>query len=162
MATAIEIQKSLHAALSSMPDEQASLLPILHSIQDRLGYVPKDIVQDIAEHLHLSRAEVHGVITFYHHFRQTPPAKHVVRVCRAEACQSMGGNALADHATRSLQTGFHGETADGAITLEAVYCLGNCACAPSVMVGDTVHGRVSPQRFDEIVTSLRSALQEAA
>jgi len=157
MATAIQIQQVLHAALSAMPDEQASLLPILHEIQDKLGYVPKDLVPDIAEHLHLSRAEVHGVITFYHHFRQTPPAKHVLRVCRAEACQSMGGNELAAHATRSLKTEFHGETADGAITLEPVYCLGNCACAPSVMVGDTVHGRVSPERFDEIVTSLRGA-----
>src|SRR5436190_3132474 len=102
MATAIQIQQVMHSALSHMPDEQASLLPILHEIQDKLGYVPKDCVPAIAEHLHLSRAEVHGVITFYHHFRQTPPAKHVLRVCRAEACQSMGGNELAAHATKSL------------------------------------------------------------
>ena len=156
MATAIQIQQVMHSALSNMPDEQASLLPILHEIQDKLGYVPKDCVPAIAEHLHLSRAEVHGVITFYHHFRQSPPAKHVLRVCRAEACQSMGGNELAAHATQSLATEFHGDTADGAITLEPVYCLGNCACAPSVMVGDTVHGRVSPERFDDIVAGLRS------
>src|SRR5215472_2373312 len=111
----------------------------------------------IAKELNLSRAEVHGVVTFYHHFRSAPPGEHVVRICRAEACQAMGADGLVAHAKKALGVDFHGTTKDGAVTLEAVYCLGNCACSPAVMVDDDLHGRVSKQRFDAIVKNLRSA-----
>ncbi len=156
MGKALEPQAVIGAVLAEAPDEQASLLPILHGIQDRLGYVPKDAVPAIAAHLHLSRAEVHGVVTFYHHFRTTPPARHVLRICRAEACQSVGANALVAHAKTTLGTDFHGDSADGAVTLEPVYCLGNCSCAPAIMVDDKLHGCVTPERFDAIVSALRS------
>jgi formate dehydrogenase subunit gamma len=131
--------------------EAGALLPILHAIQDRLGYVPETAVPIVAEALNLSRAEVHGVVTFYHYFRTTAPGKRTLYVCRAEACQSMGSRALENHARKKLGIDFHGTTADGRFSLEPVYCLGNCACSPAVMVDETVHGRVTPQRLDEIL-----------
>lgn len=142
-------------AIASLQGEEGALLPILHEVQDRLGYVPKESIPVIAKALSLSRAEVHGVVTFYHHFRQQPAGRHVVQVCRAEACQALGANALVEHAKQSLGVDFHETTADGAVTLEAVYCLGNCACGPSVMVGDDLHGRVTHERFDALVKGLR-------
>jgi len=132
-----------------------ALLPILHAIQDKLGFVPKDAVPVIAQELNLSRAEIHGVITFYHYFRTEKPGKHVFHLCRAEACQSVGAKELEEHAKRSLGIDFHGTTADGAVTLQPVYCLGNCALGPSVMIDDKLQGRVSPQRFDELVKRAR-------
>jgi len=113
----------------------------------------------IAERLNLSRAEVHGVVTFYHHYRRHAPGKHVVQICRAEACQSMGARQLEAHARKTLGCGYHETTADGAITLEAVYCLGNCACAPAIRVDDEVVGRVSNARFDEVIAELREEAQ---
>ena len=100
------------------------LLPLLHAVQDSLGFVPADAVPSIAKALQLSRAEVHGVISFYHDFRDAPAGNHVLQICRAEACQAMGARALEAHAKASLCVDFGGTTADGAITLEAVYCLG--------------------------------------
>jgi formate dehydrogenase subunit gamma len=132
--------------------EAGALLPILHAIQDQLGYVPEAAVPIIAEVLNLSRAEVHGVITFYHFFRTTPPGKRTLYVCRAEACQSMGSRELESYARRKLGVDFHETTADGRLSLEPVYCLGNCACSPAVMVDETVYGRVTPQRLDEILS----------
>lgn len=131
--------------------EAGALLPILHAIQDRLGYVPETAVPIVAEALNLSRAEVHGVVTFYHYFRTTAPGKRTLYVCRAEACQSMGSRALENHARKKLGIDFHETTVDGRFSLEPVYCLGNCACSPAVMVDETVHGRVTPQRLDEIL-----------
>lgn len=128
-----------------------ALLPILHAVQDHFGYLPADTVPAVAKTLNLSRAEVHGVISFYHLFRETPPGEHTLYICRAEACQSMGANSLAAHAREKLQVEFHETTADGRFSLEPVYCLGNCACAPAVMVDETLHGRVSPDRLDELV-----------
>jgi formate dehydrogenase subunit gamma len=128
-----------------------ALLPILHAIQDRLGYVPENAVAIVAEVLNLSRAEVHGVVTFYHFFRTKPPGKQTLYLCRAEACQSMGSRALEAYARRKLGVDFHETTADGRFSLEPVYCLGNCACSPAVMVDETVYGRVTPQRLDEIL-----------
>jgi formate dehydrogenase subunit gamma len=133
------------------------LMPILHAVQDRLGFVPKDAVPLIARELNLSIAEVHGVVSFYHYFRQDPGGRHVVHLCRAEACQSVGAAAVEAHAKRSLGIDFHGTTRDGAIRLEPVYCLGNCSLGPSIMIDDRLHGRVSPQRFDELMTSARAA-----
>jgi formate dehydrogenase subunit gamma len=131
--------------------EPGALLPILHSIQDELGYVPETAVPIIADVLNLSRAEVHGVVTFYHFFRMQPPGRHTFYVCRAEACQSMGSRKLEQYVRQKLGVDFHETTADGRFTLEPVYCLGNCACSPAVMVDETVYGRVTPERIDEIV-----------
>jgi len=133
-----------------------ALLPMLHAIQDEFGCVPDSAVPVIAQGLNLSRAEVHGVITFYHHFRQHPPGRHVVQVCRAEACQAVGAVALEAHVKQCRGVDFHETTADGVVTLEAVYCLGNCAVGPSLRVDDDIVGRVTPARFDEIVSELRS------
>ncbi|KDP88354.1 formate dehydrogenase subunit gamma [Cupriavidus basilensis] len=143
-------------------DMPGALLPILHEIQDAVGYVPADALPEIARALNLSRAEVHGVVTFYHHFRDSKPGRHVIQVCRAEACQSVGSEALAAHAERVLGCGFHETTADGEFTLEPVYCLGQCACGPAVMVGEQLVGRVTPQRFDALVKACADASQDRA
>jgi formate dehydrogenase subunit gamma len=128
-----------------------ALLPLLHAVQDRLGYVPQEAVPEIATALNLSRAEVHGVITFYHFFRTTAPGRHTLYICRAEACQAMGSRALEQYARDKLKVNFHETTADGRFSLEPVYCLGNCACSPAVMIDDQVHGRVSEDRLDELL-----------
>ena len=133
------------------------LLPLLHAIQDSLGFVPADAVPSIAKALQLSRAEVHGVISFYHDFRAAPAGNHVLQICRAEACQALGARALEAHAKSSLGVDFGGTTADGAITLEAVYCLGNCACSPSVRLDDQIHARVDATRLDELLADLGDA-----
>jgi len=138
------------ARLKSMP---GALLPILHAVQDALGHVPKDSVPVIAHELNLSRAEVHGVLTFYHYFRKDPPGRRVVHLCRAEACQAVGAAELETHAKRRLAIDFHGTTSDGAISLEPVYCLGNCALGPSIMIGNRLQGRVTPARFDELMNA---------
>jgi formate dehydrogenase subunit gamma len=145
-------------AVASVVEEHrhrpGALLPILHDVQHRLGYVPPESIPAIAAALNLSRAEVHGVVTFYHDFRSELPGRHVVHVCRAEACQAMGADALVDHACRRLGVGFHGTTADGNVTLEPIYCLGNCALSPAVLVDGEVHGRVTPDRFDALMDGL--------
>ena len=130
---------------------QDQLLPLLHALQDRVGHVPPAQVPAIAQHFNLSRAEVHGVITFYHDFRSTPPARCVVQLCRAEACQSMGGERLLAHAQQALGCGLHGRSADDRFALEPVYCLGQCASAPAITIGGAVFARVTPARFDSLV-----------
>jgi len=131
-----------------------ALLPILRALQEQFGYVDKAAVPVIADELNLSRAEVHGVITFYHDFRNHAPGRHVVKICRAEACQSMGGRESEAHAKARLHADFHETSADGRYTLEPVYCLGNCACAPSAMIDGKLHGRVTPKRFDQLIDAL--------
>lgn len=145
---ATEVVQSVIAELRALP---GALLPILHGVQDALGHVPPAAVPVIAEALNLSRAEVHGVISFYHHFRSVAPGRHVLRLCRAEACQAMGARGLEAHLRARLGIGFNETTADGALTLEPVYCLGNCACAPSAMLDDRVHGRLSVERIDRLI-----------
>jgi formate dehydrogenase subunit gamma len=142
------------AILAARLDGQDQLLPVLHAIQDALGFVPPETVPQIAESFNLSRAEVHGVLTFYHHFRSTPPARHVVQLCRAESCQSMGADALLSHAERALGCSLHGHSANGNFALEPVYCLGQCATSPAMMIDGAVHARVSPMRFDRIIANL--------
>jgi formate dehydrogenase subunit gamma len=137
--------------VAAQAGEPGALLPILHAVQDRYGYIPDEAVAIIAPALNLSRAEVHGVVTFYHFFRTTPPGKQTIYVCRAEACQSMGSRALERHAQDKLKIDFHETTSDGRFSLEPVYCLGNCACSPAVMIDETVHGRVTPERLDELL-----------
>lgn len=128
-----------------------ALLPLLHAVQAELGFIPPSGVPIIAETLNLSRAEVHGVISFYHLFRTEPPGARTLYLCRAEACQSMGSRELEAHAKDKLGVDFHQTTADGRLSLEPIYCLGNCACSPAVMIDQTVHGRVSPERLDELL-----------
>lgn len=140
------------ARLKALP---GALLPVLHAVQEALTYVPKDAVPLIAGELNLSVAEVHGVVTFYHYFLQERPGRHVVHLCRAEACQALGSVALEAHAKASLGVDFHGTTRDGAITLEPVYCLGNCALGPSLMIDQQLHGRITPERFDALMTQSR-------
>lgn len=132
-----------------------ALMPILHALNDAFGYIDSSIVPIIADELNLSRAEVHGVLTFYHDFRKTKAGHHVIKICRAEACQSMAGRALESHITKHLDVALGETTADNRITFEAVYCLGLCACAPSIMVDDKLHARMSPEKFDKIVLELR-------
>jgi formate dehydrogenase subunit gamma len=137
--------------VAAMQDRPGPLIEVLHSVQAELGYVPPDAIPILAEALNLSRAEVHGVVTFYHFFRDTPPGRHTLSICRAEACQSMGADHLAEHAKRRLGVDFHGTTADGAFSLEPVFCLGNCALSPAAMLDGRLYGRVTPERFDELV-----------
>lgn len=128
------------------------LVQILATLVDRFGYVSEDGIRQLAEALNLSRADVHGVVTYYHDFRTTPPGRHIVKVCQAEACQAMGSRALTDHVQGALGVELHG-TADD-VTLEPVYCLGNCACAPAVMIDGRTYGRVDAERFDELLGAL--------
>lgn len=139
--------------LKSLP---GALLPVLHAVQESLSFVPKDSIPIIANQLNLSIAEVHGVVSFYHYFRQSRPGRHVVHLCRAEACQAVGAQSLEAHAKATLKIDFHGTTADGAISLEPVYCLGNCALGPSVMIDTQLEGRVTEKRFDALVTEMRA------
>lgn len=127
------------------------LIEVLHAVQASLGYVPPAAVPLVAEGLNLSRAEVHGVVSFYHYFRSTPPGRHQVSLCRAESCQSVGAERLAEHAQRRLGIGFHETTADARFSLEPVYCLGNCACGPAAMVDGRLYGRLTPERFDAVI-----------
>src|SRR5512146_427243 len=148
---------AVRAAIEAHRDAAGALLPILHAIQDALGYVPEAAVPVIAHDLNQSRAEVHGTLSFYHSFRTQPAGKHVVYLCRAEACQSMGARELEARVKQRLGIDFHETTADGAFTLEPVYCLGNCACAPSVMVDKTLHGRVDAERFEALLVEAAEA-----
>jgi formate dehydrogenase subunit gamma len=156
-AAAVSLEEIVDAAVESQCGRIGALLPVLHAIQDKLGHVPRDAVPMIARALNLSRAEVHGVIGFYHDFRSEPAGEHLLQLCRAEACQAMGSRELERHARERLGIGYGETTADGRFTLEPVYCLGNCACAPSLRIDDDVHARVSPQRFDDLIATLEAA-----
>jgi len=157
MSAAVALQEIVEAAVAEQRDRVGALLPVLHNVQDKLGYVPADAVAMIAHALHLSRAEVHGVISFYHDFRSEPPGEHIVHLCRAEACQAMGARELEKHAGKRLGIGLGQTTADGLVTLEPVYCLGNCACSPSIRINDEVHARVTPEKFDALIADLEAA-----
>ncbi|RUR35479.1 formate dehydrogenase subunit gamma [Vreelandella populi] len=148
--------QSIQAEINALKHKPGALLPILHALQDRFGFIPSDAVPLIAESLQQTRAEVHGVISFYHHFRTTPPGRHVVQICRAEACQAVGARQLEAHAKARLGIDYHQTTSDREITLEAVYCLGNCACGPSIRVDDSVRGRVTPEAFDALTDELQT------
>ena len=143
--------------LSQYKDQAGGLLPLLHAVQDRLGFIPPSSVPLIALAMNLSRAEVHGVITYYHFFRSTPPGQHVIQICRAEACQACGSEELIAHAEKILGCSSHGTSADGQYTLEPVYCLGLCASSPAVQIDDKLHARMTPARFQAAVAKLGSA-----
>lgn len=146
-----QYQAVTREVLAAHRDEPGALLPILHDIQDRLGAVPPEVLPMIAEDLCLSRAEVHGVVSFYHDFRASPPGRVHLKLCQAEACQSMGSKALTDELQEKLGLQLGETRADGSLTLEAVYCLGNCACAPNAMLNGELHGRVDVEDLLDLV-----------
>jgi formate dehydrogenase subunit gamma len=127
------------------------LLEVLHAVQAALGFIPAGAVPLVAQELNLSRAEVHGVVTFYHYFRRSRPGVHTVSLCQAESCQAMGAEALTAHARERLGIDFHETTPNGRFSLEPVYCLGNCACSPAAMIDGRLYGRVTAERFDELI-----------
>ncbi|GLW12927.1 formate dehydrogenase subunit gamma [Microtetraspora sp. NBRC 13810] len=132
-------------------DDRGALMPILHAVMEDMGYVDPAAIPILAEELNLSRADVHGVVTFYHDFRQTPPGRTTVRICRAEACQAVGGRTLEERAKTRLGVGFGETTDDGAVSLEQVFCFGNCAIGPTVQVDERLYGRVSPEQLDHLL-----------
>ncbi|MGO8576551.1 formate dehydrogenase subunit gamma [Rhizobium leguminosarum] len=150
-----DIAARTRAIVADLRFLEGPLLPILHEVQQEFGYLPQEAMPVIAEELNLSRAEVHGVVTFYHDYRDHPAGRHVLKLCRAEACQSMGGDALAERVRALLGIDFHQTTLDGGVTLEPVYCLGLCACAPAAMLDGEVHGRVDDQTAAELVAEAR-------
>ncbi|MGO8093341.1 formate dehydrogenase subunit gamma [Rhizobium leguminosarum] len=150
-----DIAARTRAIIADLCFLEGPLLPILHEVQQEFGYVPQEAMPVIAEELNLSRAEVHGVVTFYHDYRDHPAGRHVLKLCRAEACQSMGGDALAERVKALLGIDFHQTTLDGGVTLEPVYCLGLCACAPAAMLDGEVYGRVDDQTAAELVAEAR-------
>ncbi len=152
------------AAIAARTDEiisdliglEGPLLPILHAVQHEYGHVPGAALPRIADRLNITKAEVHGVMSFYHDFRTHPAGTHVLKLCRAEACQSLGADRTAEAAQKKLGTGFHGTSADGKVTLEPVYCLGLCACGPAAMVDGKVVGRVDDARLDQLLKEIRA------
>lgn len=146
--------EAVHAIAASYRATPGGLLPALHAVQDSLGYVPDAAVPVLAEAFNLSRAEVHGVLTYYHHFRRAPAGRHVVQVCRAESCQACGAEALLEQAERVLDCGRDHTRDDGAVTLQPVYCLGLCASSPAIRIDDRLHGRVTPARLDALLAPL--------
>lgn len=149
-----EIADRTSAVVGELAELEGPLLPILHAVQREFGFVPADALPVIAEGLNLSRAEVHGVVSFYHDFRDKPAGRHVVKLCRAEACQSMGGDAVAERMRDRLGVDWHETTADGNVTLEPVFCLGLCACAPAAMVDGRLVGRVDGARADALLAEV--------
>ena len=158
--TLLDVSVPKHEAASRIAsrydNKPDALLEILHDLQHEVGHIPEAALPVLAKALNISRAEIHGVVSFYHEFRRKPAGRHVVKVCRAEACQSMKGNELAEAAQKSLKVKFGGTTSDGAITLEAVYCLGLCATSPSLLVDERPMGRMTPQKFEALVKELAS------
>jgi formate dehydrogenase subunit gamma len=134
---------------------EGPLLPILHEVQHDVGYVPEEAMRQIAGRLNISRAEIHGVATFYHDFRQKPAGRHVIKMCRAEACQSVGSEVLAKRAEGLAGVEFGKTSADRSVTLEAVYCLGLCACGPAALVDGKVIGRLTEARLEAIIAECR-------
>ena len=145
---------ALQTLIEAHRHQPGALLPLLHAVQDEMGHVPASAVPEIAAALNLSRAEVHGVVTYYHFFRSEKPGRHVVQVCAAESCKACGGDALMAQAEQLLGCGSHATRADGAVTLEPVYCLGLCASSPAMQINDKLHARVTLQRLERLVSQL--------
>ncbi|MFA5539815.1 MAG: formate dehydrogenase subunit gamma [Gemmobacter sp.] len=152
---ASKIATQVREIVASHETLEGPLLPVLHAVQEVFGHVPAEALPVIAAELNLSRAEVHGVMSFYHDFRDAPAGRHVLKLCRAEACQAMGADALADRARERLGVDWHGTTRDGAVTLEPVFCLGLCACGPAAMLDGRPVGRVDAARLDELLEGAR-------
>lgn len=154
-----DLEDSLHervrAIVAEHRGEHGPLLPILHAIQSEFGYIDPSTIPVIAQELNLSRADVHGVVTFYPDFKQEQPGRTTVRICRAEACQAVGADALVDHVQTRLGVGFGETTGDRQVSLESVLCLGNCALGPSVLVGGRLYGRMNADRLDALLTAVQ-------
>ncbi len=148
------LEQTLDAIVTGHAGQIGALMPILHAVQEKFGFVPEAAIPILSRRLNLSRAEVHGVMHFYHDFRSAPPGAHVIQVCRAEACQAMGSGALEKHIKHTLGVDYGQTTADGRFTLQPVYCLGNCACTPSMRIDDQVYARVTPKRFEQLLQAL--------
>ena len=148
-------EADIRALISPFAKQPGGLLPALTALQSELGWVPEETLPVLADIFNLSRAEVHGTVSFYHDFRREPGGQHVIKICQAEACQAMGSRALTKHAIESLGIDMHQTDETALFSLEPVYCLGNCACSPAVMVDETVYGKVDASRFDEIVTKTK-------
>jgi formate dehydrogenase subunit gamma len=153
----IEESAKIETHITAHKGMPGGLLPLLHAIQDDIGYVPEAAYPHIAQALALSVAEVHGVVTFYHHFRNHPAGRHVLQICRAESCQAMGSDMLETQVKSVLGIDYHQTTKDGAITLEPVYCLGNCACSPALMLDDEVYGRMDAQKIADLIGEAKVA-----
>ncbi len=151
-----ETEAQVAAIIEELKGLEGPLLPILHGVQEEFGYVPTEALPVIAEALNLSKAEVHGVVTFYHDYRSQPAGRHVLKLCQAEACQSMGSDAIAAQVKAALGVDFHQTAADGSVTLEPVYCLGLCACAPAAMLDGEVIGRLDADTIAEIAAEVRT------
>lgn len=147
--------EACEAVIATHKRVAGATLPILHAIQAAFGHIPDEALPLLAKALNLTRAEVYGIVSFYHDFRRHPPGRHVLRLCRAEACQSMGGDALADQMRQKLEIDWHATTTDGTVTLEPVYCLGLCATAPAAMLDGTPLGRLDAARLGEILDAVR-------
>lgn len=143
--------EDIRAVIADQLHLEGPLLPILHALQQAFGHVPESAVPLLAEALNIGRAEVHGVISFYHDFRDAPAGRHVLKLCRAEACQAVGANGLAEAVLQRLGLDWHGTTANGAVTVEPVYCLGLCACGPAAMLDDRVVGRIDAARMERLL-----------
>jgi formate dehydrogenase subunit gamma len=157
MLTADDELTELQSLLDGAPTDASNLLPVLQAVQRRLGHVSPGAVRLVAAAFNLSRAEVYGVVTFYGDLRETSVGTHVVQVCMGEACQSVGCRTLMRHAEATLGVAAGHTTPDGQFHLEAAYCFGNCALGPTVRIGDTIHGAITPERLPALLTALRSA-----
>jgi formate dehydrogenase subunit gamma len=155
-SSAVALKEIVESAIESHQGKIGALLPVLHSIQDTLGHIPSESVPMIARAMNLSRAEINGVMSFYHDFRSEPAGEHILHLCRAEACQAMGARELEDHVKQRLGIDYGETTSNGLFTLEPVYCLGNCACSPSLRVNDDLHARVTADTFDEMIAQLEA------
>lgn len=149
-------EERARAVIEEFSHLEGPLMPMLHAVQETFGHVPDAIVPMLAEMLNVSRAEVHGVVTFYHDFRHEPAGRHVLKLCRAEACQAAGGDALADHAEHRLGCKLGETTADGRVTVEPIYCLGLCATAPSAMLDGRIVARLNERRLDALIAEAQS------
>ena len=155
MLDSVQTTQRIEEILTAHKGLEGALLPILHVVQAEFGYVPQEVLPSIAKNLNISRAEVHGVVSFYHDYRETPAGRHVIKLCRAEACQAMGADQVAAHVQKSLGVDWHETTADGAVTLDPIFCLGLCACGPAAMVDGKLIGRVDIARMDKIIGALK-------
>ena len=157
---------SLHSALSNveniidtLKNKEGALLPILHSIQKEIGYIPPEAIDRIAKKLQQTPAEIHGVISFYHQFRTSPAGEHKIQICRAEACQARGSKQLEQYAKEHLSIEYHETTSDKKFSLDSVYCLGNCATGPNIRINDELYGRVSNKKFEDVLSTLNDSVK---
>lgn len=155
MLDSVEVTTRVGEILNAHNGMEGPLLPILHAIQAEFGHIPQVALPQIAQNLNLSKAEVHGVMSFYHDFREEPAGKHVLKLCRAESCKSMGADRVAAHAQKELGIEWHETTKDGRVTLEPIFCLGLCACAPAAMVDGKIIGRVDEAKLSAIIGGLK-------